>query len=289
LDEGGLEALAAGVREEVKAGLPEARLFEDAESFRARWLAALSDMRAYWGQFLEGLLRPEEYERVMEVFDELAVEFDRRFVRVASARWSEFVEGLVGSLASGVRGAFVGLLESVMADFRRLGEGLRGFFEGLVGLIRRAIAELVYERVIRAWVERLLDWLQQRLGGLGDGGGGRRVSFGDVLTSIAIAAFTSWVGGQIGGWLGKIFKFQTGGALVPRRVALVGEQGPELLVMGAGAYGGVYPASLLEQVRFGSGAPSAVQITVQVSDFSEVGLARRVATEVRRVLRERGV
>jgi len=51
----------------------------------------------------------------------------------------------------------------------------------------------------------------------------------------------------------------------------------------------VYPASLLEQVRFGSGAPSAVQITVQVSDFSEVGLARRVATEVRRVLRERGV
>jgi len=70
---------------------------------------------------------------------------------------------------------------------------------------------------------------------------------------------------------------------------LVGEQGPELLVMGAGAYGGVYPASLLEQVRFGAGAPSAVQITVQVSDFSEVGLARRVATEVRRVLRERGV
>jgi hypothetical protein len=45
----------------------------------------------------------------------------------------------------------------------------------------------------------------------------------------------------------------------------------------------------LEQVRFGSGAASAVQITVQVSDFSEVGLARRVATEVRRVLRERGV
>jgi len=295
LDEGGLETLAAGLRGSVEAGLPEARLFEDAESFRARWLAALSDMRAYWGQFLEGLLRPEEYGRVMEVFDELAVEFDRRFVRVASGRWSEFVEGLVGALASGVRGAFVGLLESVMADFRRLGEGLRGFFEGLVGLIRRAIAELVYERVIRAWVERLLDWLQQRLGGLGVGGGGGvggvggKVNVGDVLTSIAIAAFTSWVGGQIGGWLGKIFKFQTGGALVPRRVALVGEQGPELLVMGAGAYGGVYPASLLEQVRFGSGAPSSVQITVQVSDFSEVGLARRVATEVRRVLRERGV
>jgi hypothetical protein len=290
LDEGSLETLAAGLRGSVEAGLPEARLFEDAESFRARWLAALSDMRAYWGQFLERLLRPEEYGRVMEVFDELAVEFDRRFVRVASARWSEFVEGLVGALASGVRGAFVGLLEAVMADFRRLGEGLRGFFEGIVGLIRRAIAELVYERVIRAWVERLLDWLQQRLGGLGVGdGGGRRVSFGDVLTSIAIAAFTSWVGGQIGGWLGKVFKFQAGGALVPRRVALVGEQGPELLVMGAGAYGGVYPASLLEQVRFGSGAPSAVQITVQVSDFSEVGLARRVATEVRRVLRERGV
>jgi hypothetical protein len=291
LDEGGLETLAAGVREEVKAGLPEARLFEDAESFRARWLAALSDMRAYWGQFLEGLLRPEEYERVMEVFDELAVEFDRRFVRVASARWSEFVEGLVGSLASGVRGAFVGLLESVMADFRRLGEGLRGFFEGLVGLIRRAIAELVYERAIRAWVERLLDWLQQRLGGLGVGGGGvgGKVNVGDVLTSIAIGAFVSWAGGALGKWLSGIFKFQTGGALVPRRVALVGEQGPELLVMGAGAYGGVYPASLLEQVRFGSGAPSSVQITVQVSDFSEVGLARRVATEVRRVLRERGV
>jgi len=291
LDEGGLETLAAGLRGSVEAGLPEARLFEDAESFRARWLAALSDMRAYWGQFLEGLLRPDEYGRVMEVFDALAVEFDRRFVRVASARWSEFVEGLVGALASGVRGAFVGLLESVMADFRRLGEGLRGFFEGIVGLIRRAIAELVYERVIRAWVERLLDWLQERLGGLGVGGGGvgGKVNVGDVLTSIAIAAFTSWVGGQIGGWLGKIFKFQTGGALVPRRVALVGEQGPELLVMGAGAYGGVYPASLLEQVRFGSGAPSAVQITVQVSDFSEVGLARRVATEVRRVLRERGV
>jgi hypothetical protein len=271
--------------------LPEARLFEDAESFRARWLAALGEMRAYWGQFLEGLLRPEEYGRVMEVFDELAVEFDRRFVRVASARWSEFVEGLVSALASGVRGACVELLESVMADFRRLGEGLRGFFEGIVGLIRRAIAELVYERVIRAWVERLLDWLQQRMGGMGvgGGGGGGKVNVGDVLTSIAIAAFTSWVGGQIGGWLGKIFKFQAGGALVPRRVALVGEQGPELLVMGAGAYGGVYPASLLEQVRFGSGAPSAVQITVQVSDFSEVGLARRVATEVRRVLRERGV
>ncbi len=293
LDEGGLETLAAGLRGSVEAGLPEARLFEDAESFRARWLAALSDMRAYWGQFLEGLLRPEEYGRVMEVFDELAVEFDRRFVRVASARWSEFVEGLVGALASGVRGAFVGLLESVMADFRRLGEGLRGFFEGLVGLIRRAIAELVYERVIRAWVERLLDWLQQRLGGLGvgggGGGGGGKVSVGDVLTSIAIGAFVSWAGGALGKWLGGIFKFQAGGALVPRRVALVGEQGPELLVMGAGAYGGVYPASLLEQVRFGSGAPSAVQITVQVSDFSEVGLARRVATEVRRVLRERGV
>jgi hypothetical protein len=292
LDESGLEALAAGVRGSVEAGLPEARLFEDAESFRARWLAALSDMRAYWGQFLEGLLRPEEYERVMEVFDELAVEFDRRFVRVASARWSEFVEGLVGSLASGVRGAFVGLLESVMADFRRLGEGLRGFFEGIVGLIRRAIAELVYERVIRAWVERLLDWLQQRLGGLGVGGGGGvggKVNVGDVLTSIAIGAFVSWAGGALGKWLSGIFKFQTGGALVPRRVALVGEQGPELLVMGAGAYGGVYPASLLEQVRFGSGAPSSVQITVQVSDFSEVGLARRVATEVRRVLRERGV
>jgi len=294
LDESGLEALAAGLRGSVEAGLPEARLFEDAESFRARWLAALSDMRAYWGQFLEGLLRPDEYGRVMEVFDELAVEFDRRFVRVASARWSEFVEGLVGALASGVRGAFVGLLESVMADFRRLGEGLRGFFEGIVGLIRRAIAELVYERVIRAWVERLLDWLQQRLGGLGVGGGGvggvgGKVNVGDVLTSIAIGAFVSWAGGALGKWLGGIFKFQAGGALVPRRVALVGEQGPELLVMGAGAYGGVYPASLLEQVRFGSGAPSAVQITVQVSDFSEVGLARRVATEVRRVLRERGV
>jgi len=291
LDEGGLETLAAGVRESVEAGLPEARLFEDAESFRARWLAALGEMREYWGQFLEGLLRPEELGRVMEVFDALAVEFERRFVRVARDRWSEFVEGLVGSLASGVRGAFVGLLESVMADFRRLGEGLRGFFEGIVGMIRRAIAELVYERVIRAWVERLLDWLQQRLGGLGvgGGGGGRRMDVGDVLTSIAIGAFTSWVGGQIGGWLGKIFKFQSGGSLVPRRVALVGEQGPELLVMGAGAYGGVYPASLLEQVRFGAGAPSAVQITVQVSDFSEVGLARRVATEVRRVLRERGV
>jgi len=294
LDEGGLETLAAGVRGSVEAGLPEARLFEDAESFRARWLAALSDMRAYWGQFLEGLLRPEEYGRVMEVFDELAVEFDRRFVRVASARWSAFVEGLVGALASGVRGAFVGLLESVMADFRRLGEGLRGFFEGLVGMIRRAIAELVYERVIRAWVERLLDWLQQRGGlGVGDGSGvgvgGVKVNVRDVLTSIAIGAFVSWAGGALGKWLGGIFKFQTGGALVPRRVALVGEQGPELLVMGAGAYGGVYPASLLEQVRFGSGAPSAVQITVQVSDFSEVGLARRVATEVRRVLRERGV
>jgi hypothetical protein len=295
LDEGGLETLAAGVRGSVEAGLPEARLFEDAESFRARWLAALGEMRAYWGQFLEGLLRPEEYGRVMEVFDALAVEFERRFVRVASGRWSEFVEGLVGALASGVRGAFVGLLESVMADFRRLGEGLRGFFEGLVGMIRRAIAQLVYERVIRAWVERLLDWLQQRLGGLGVGdgsgvgGGGGKVNVGNVLTSIAIGAFVSWAGGALGKWLGGIFKFQTGGALVPRRVALVGEQGPELLVMGAGAYGGVYPASLLEQVRFGAGAPSAVQITVQVSDFSEVGLARRVATEVRRVLRERGV
>jgi hypothetical protein len=61
LDEGGLETLAAGVRGSVEAGLPEARLFEDAESFRARWLAALGEMRAYWGQFLEGLLRPEEY------------------------------------------------------------------------------------------------------------------------------------------------------------------------------------------------------------------------------------
>ena len=291
LDEGGLEALAAGVKEEVEAGLPEARSFEAPESFRIRWLSALTAMRTYWGQFLEGLLRPEEYGRVMEVFDELAVAFERRFVRVASSRWLEFVQGLVGSLASGVRGAFVGLLELVMADFRRLGEGLRGFFEGIVGMIRRAIAELIYERAIRAWVERLMDWLEQRLGvkdGVA-GGGGRRMSFWGVLGSIALGAFTSWLGGVVGGWLGRLFRFQQGGMLLPYRLALVGEHGPELLLMGPGAYGMVYPTTLLRQLHFAPAAPQSISVTVQVSDVSEVGLARRVATEVRRALRERGL
>ena len=291
VEEAGLSALEAGLREEVLAGLPSARTFEAPEAFRARWLMALQEMKTYWGQLLEGLLHPQQYARVMEMFDALGIEFDKRFVRKASGRWSEFVEGLVSRLASGVREAFVGLLELVMADFRRLGEGLRGFFEGIVGMIRRAIAELIYERAIRAWVERLMDWLEQRLG-VGDGvegGGGRRMSFWGVLGSIALGAFTSWLGGIVGGWLGRIFRFQQGGTLLPYRLALVGEHGPELLLMGTGAYGTVYPTTLLRQLHFAPATPQSLSITVQVSDISEVGLARRVATEVRRILRERGV
>jgi hypothetical protein len=290
--EEGLGALEAGIREAVEAGLPEPRVFELPEAFRARWLNALVSMKTYWGQFLQGLLHPEQYARVMELFDSLAVAFEKRFVDVASQRWRLFVQDLVQWLASSMRNAFVNLFEVVMSDFRRLGDGLRDFFGSIVAMIRRAIAELVYERAIKGWVERLMDWLQERLGaagGVGGDGGGKRMTFWGVLGSLAIGAFTSWLGGVVGGWLGRIFRFQHGGVLMPYRVALVGEHGPELLVAGAGAYGGVYPASMLRQLAFPQVAPSSVSITVQVSDFSEVGLARRVATEVRRVLRERGV
>lgn len=270
LPEGALGAFEGALMDEVESRLPEQGLFEPAEAYRARWLAALHELKTASGQWLQSLLHPEQLAQVMEGFDALALQFEQRFIERTESRWRRFVAGLAEQLQSGIGNAFVQTLERVFRNLRSVGDAVRDLFGNILQMIRQTVAQILYERVFKHLVEQLVGAV---LGALGGGGsGGAKLTLGGVLASIGVGLLT--------GWVGKIFGLQQGGRAGAGRAYLVGERGAELFIPQAD--GVVYPHTYLRKLIQPQAHTGTVAITVYVNDTGDIDLARRVARAIER-------
>ncbi len=193
--------------------------------------------------------------------------------------WQSVRDYIVDSLHD----AFVTAGMRLMDNLRNWREAFANLAKAIKDMLVRAILEVVYERVIRAAIERFADWLSSKLGG-----GSRRR--GEALGAAAGTAIGASVGGPVGavvgGLIGELIGglFQHGGTAMPRRAYIVGERGPELFV--PGTVGTVLSAEAFASAMSRLQSSRSVgAVNVFVNHTSESDLARRIGREVTHALR----
>lgn len=190
--------------------------------------------------------------------------------------WQQFWQDMATFTSNSMRDAFVRLTMDLMSNINRWGDALKDFVRSVKQMIQRAIAEYIYENLIKRGVESLLGGIlgkAQR--------GGQKPNIGQIIGGVALSAVIGWGLGQIFPGLGI---FQHGGTAIGGRLALVGERGPELVVPGVTS--AVVTADAVARALANlSASAGPAQMNIYINHDGDLGLAARVGREVERGLR----
>lgn len=190
----------------------------------------------------------------------MAVQLYIGLVRTIITTVLNVIVGIWNAIWGGIVAYFTGIWNGIIAAVRMFGDFFRSAFDGIAGFVRSAFNGVL--GAVKGPINAIIALVNQAIGSLNN-------------LRVTIPDWVPFVGGQTWGLsLPKIPMLAEGGTIMRSGTVIVGERGPELLRLPAGAV--VDPD--ISRAESSGGADVTV---VAAPEFDYVRLAREVVREIR--------